>query len=94
MADKEMIEEKIGEALGLEKAAQKAVEELDSRGLLKPEHMKKLSKMKEEAGEQEQQMEDLVQQLTESDGLDSEKIESTAEETARKMFKNDGDISW
>ena len=44
-----MIEEKIGEALGLEKAAQKAVEELDSRGLLKPEQMKKLSKMKEEA---------------------------------------------
>ena len=49
MADKEMIEEKIGEAIGLEKAAQKAVEELESRGLLKPEHMKKLSKMKEEA---------------------------------------------
>ena len=45
MANKEMIEEKIGEALGLEKAAQKAVDELDSRGLLKPEHMKKLSKM-------------------------------------------------
>ena len=42
MADKEMIEEKIGEALGLEKAAQKAVEELESRGLLKPEHLKKL----------------------------------------------------
>jgi hypothetical protein len=42
MADIEMIQEKIGEALGLEKAAQKAVEELDSRGLLKPEHMKKL----------------------------------------------------
>jgi hypothetical protein len=34
MADKEMIQEKIGEALGLEKAAQKAVEQLDSRGLL------------------------------------------------------------
>ena len=68
MADKEMIEEKIGEALGLEKAAQKAVEELDSRGLLKPEHMKKLSKMKEEASKQEQQMEELVQQLVESDG--------------------------
>ena len=82
-----MIEEKIGEALGLEKAAQKAVEILDSRGLLKPEHMKKLSKMKEEAGEQEQQMEDLVQQLTESDELNSEKIESTAEETAQKCSK-------
>jgi hypothetical protein len=49
MADQEMIQEKIGEALGLEKAAQKAVEDLDSRGLLKPEQMKKLSKMKEEA---------------------------------------------
>jgi ferritin-like metal-binding protein YciE len=87
MADKEMIEEKIGEALGLEKAAQKAVEELDSRGLLKPEHMKKLSKMKEEANRQEQQMEELVQQLTESDELDSEKIESTADETAEKVSK-------
>jgi hypothetical protein len=47
MADQEMIQEKIGEALGLEMAAQKAVEELDSRGLLKEAHMKKLSKMKE-----------------------------------------------
>ncbi len=87
MADKEMIEEKIGEALGLEKAAQKAVEELDSRGLLKPAHMKKLSKMKEEASRQEQQMEELVQHLTESDDLDSEKIESTADETAEKVSK-------
>ena len=34
MADQEMIQEKIGEAMGLEIAAQKAVEELDSRGLL------------------------------------------------------------
>ena len=82
-----MIEEKIGEAIGLEKAAQKAVEELDSRGLLKPEHMKKLSKMKQEASRQEQQMEELVQQLTESDELDSEKIESTADETAEKVSK-------
>jgi hypothetical protein len=87
MADKEMIEEKIGEALGLEKAAQKAVEELDSRGLLKPEHMKKLSKMKEEAGKQEQQMEELVQQLAESDELDSENIQSVADETAEKCSK-------
>ena len=87
MADKEMIEEKIGEAIGLEKAAQKAVEILDSRGLLKPEQMKKLSKMKKEAGEQEQQMEDLVGKLTDSDGLNSEKIESTAEETAEKCSK-------
>jgi hypothetical protein len=61
MADQEMIQEKIGEALGLEKAAQKAVEQLDSHGLLKSEHMTKLSKMKEEAGNQEKEMEELVQ---------------------------------
>ena len=87
MADKEMIEEKIGEALGLEKAAQKAVEELDSRGLLKPEHMKKLSKMKDEATKQEQRMDELVQQLTVTDEFDSEKIESIADETADKASK-------
>src|SRR4030095_11102124 len=87
MADQEMIQEKIGEALGLERAAQKAVQELDSRGLLKPEHMKKLSKMKEEAGKQEQRMEELVEELSDSDGLDSSEIESTAEETAEKASK-------
>ena len=41
MADQEMIQEKIVEALSLEKAAQTAVEELDSCGLLESEHMKK-----------------------------------------------------
>ena len=87
MADQEMIQEKIGEALGLEKAAQKAVAELDSRGLLKPEHMKILSKMREEAGKQEQRMEELVEELSDSDGLDSSEIESTAEETAEKASK-------
>lgn len=34
MIDTEMIEEKIGEVLGLEMAAQKAVEQLVSKGLL------------------------------------------------------------
>ena len=87
MANKEMIQEKIGEALGLEKAAQKAVEQLDSRGLLKPEHMKKLSKMKEEAGKQEQEMEQLVRDLTDSDGLDSSTIEEKAIETAEKVSR-------
>jgi hypothetical protein len=87
MADKELIQEKIGEAIGLEKAAQKAVDELDSRGLLKPDQMKKLSKMKEEAGEQETEMEELVKELTETDEIDAEQVESTAEETAEKASK-------
>ena len=34
MVDAEMIEEKLGEVLGLEMAAQKAVEQLVSKGLL------------------------------------------------------------
>lgn len=87
MADQEMIQEKIGEALGLEKAAQKAVEDLDSRGLLKPEQMKKLSKMKEEASQQEEEMQDLVQELVESDGFNQETIDEKAEETAEKASK-------
>ena len=82
-----MIQEKIGEALGLEKAAQKAVEELHSRGLLKPEHMKKLSKMKEQAGKQEEEMEVLIQDLTDTDGFDSSTIEEKAVETADKVSK-------
>ena len=82
-----MIQEKIGEALGLEMAAQKAVEQLDSRGLLKSEHMNKLSKMKEEASTQEQEMEELVQALADSDGLDPSTIEEKAEETAQKASK-------
>jgi len=87
MANTEMIQEKIGEALGLEKAAQKAVEEMDSRGLLKPEHMKKLSKMKDEAGTQEEEMQSLVEELSESEGFDPSKIEEKAEETAEKASK-------
>ncbi len=87
MADQEMIQEKIGEALGLEKAAQKAVKDLDSRGLLKPEQMKKLSKMKEEASQQEDEMEDLVKDLVESDGFDEDTIDEKAEETAEKASK-------
>jgi ferritin-like metal-binding protein YciE len=85
MADQEMIQEKIGEALGLEMAAQKAVKELDSRGLLKPEQMKRLSKMKEEASQQEQEMQKLVEDLEESDGLDKTTIEEKAQETADKV---------
>jgi Spy/CpxP family protein refolding chaperone len=84
MTDQEMIQEKIGEAPGLEKAAPKPVEDLDSRGLLKPEQMKKLSKMKEEASQQEEEMQDLVKGLVESDGFDQEEIDEKADETADK----------
>jgi hypothetical protein len=79
-----MIQEKIGLAIGLERAAQKAVETLDSRGLLKPEQTRRLSKMKEEAGQLEQDMEEIVQDLTDTDGFDSSLIEDKETETADK----------
>lgn len=84
MANKEMIQEKIGEAMGLEKAAQKVVAELDSRGLLKREHVKKLSSMKNEARQQEEEMRKLIEDLVESEGFDQQTIEDKAEETAEK----------
>ena len=82
-----MIQEKIGEALGLEKAAQKALEELDSRGLLEEQHKKKLSKMKDEAGKQEEKMQNLVEDLVDSEGFEKENIEGKAEETVEKASK-------
>jgi rubrerythrin len=85
MANHEMIQEKIGEAIGLEMAAQNAVETLDSRGLLEKEQVEKLSEMKYEAGQQEDEMKELVEDLAESDGFDSSKIEEKADETAEKV---------
>jgi Spy/CpxP family protein refolding chaperone len=46
--------------------------------------MKKLSKMKEEASQQEQEMQDLVEDLVQSDGFDQDTIDEKAEETAEK----------
>jgi hypothetical protein len=43
--------------------------------------------MKQQAGEQDRKMQDLVQELTESDGFGSSTIESKAEEIAEKASK-------
>ena len=49
--------------------------------------MKKLSKMKEEAGKQEQEMEKLVRELSDTDGFDSSNIEEKAIETSEKASR-------
>jgi ferritin-like protein len=87
--DKEMLEEKIGEAIGLEMAAQKAVKELASKGLLPDEVSikNKIEGMKKEANNHQTQMEELVGKLSESDGLDSDKIQEMAQETEEKASK-------
>jgi hypothetical protein len=83
--NKQKIEKKIGEALGLEMAAQKAVEELSSKGLLDKGGMKdKLDKMRKQANNHQTALEELMGNLSESAGLDSSNIQETANETAQK----------
>ena len=87
MVEKELIEQKIGEAIGLEKAAQKAVEELKSKGLLKAEHEKKLMAMKDEANKQQIEMEELIEEIAANEGFDVANINSVSEETSQKASK-------
>ena len=81
--NKEKVEEKIGEALGLEMAAQKVVEELGSKGLLDKGGMKaKLEKTRKQANNHQRDLEELM--LSTSQELDSINIEKVANETAQK----------
>ncbi len=84
---KEKLEEQIGECLGLERAAQKAVEELASQGLLDKEEIKgKLEEMKKEASNHEQKLEQAIEKLNQSDQpiIESDNIEEYAKETLQK----------
>ena len=87
MVEKKLIEEKIGEAIGLEKAAQKAVEDLRSRGLLKTEYEKKINSVKNEANQQQREMEELIEEIAENEGFDINNINSVSEKTAQKASK-------
>jgi hypothetical protein len=86
MVEIEKLQEKLGEALGLEMAAQKAVEELGSRGLLDENGMlTQLEKMQSQAGNHQLKLEETVQNLADgSEELDSSKIKQVAQETAQK----------
>src|SRR5215208_4014765 len=85
MAEKERLEEQIGEVLGLEMAAQKAVEELSTKGLLEKGGLKsKLQDMKKEAGNHQTRIEQVMQELAESEGLDQQSIRQQAKETSQK----------
>ena len=82
-SSKEKLEQKLGEALGLEMAAQKAVQELSSKGLLSEHKMDvKLDGMREEASNHQRKLEQLVQKL--SGSVDSSKIQEAAQETEQK----------
>jgi hypothetical protein len=85
MTSKEKLEKKIGEALGLEKAAQAAVEELSAKGLLDEGGMKdKLQTMRKQANNHQTTLEGFIQVLSESEDLNSENIQTVAQETEQK----------
>lgn len=81
MLKKEILQEKIGQVIGLETAAQQTVEMLNSKGLLKGEHMKKLSKMNIGADKQEFKMKQWIEILSNSNRLDTSKITDEAVQT-------------
>jgi ferritin-like metal-binding protein YciE len=84
----EKLQEKLGEALGLEMAAQKAVNELISRGLIEEETFRqKIENMKGQAGKHEDKLEELVDRLSKSEGLDPTEIQSKAQETEQKASR-------
>jgi ferritin-like metal-binding protein YciE len=105
MVDNAMIEEKIGEVLGLEMAAQKAVEQLVSKGLLdKSEIKQQVQEIKKEAQNHQTQIEELCERLSKPSSdeqkIDSENVKSIAAETEQKASKmmstylgNDADTS-
>jgi hypothetical protein len=85
MSSKKVLEQKIGEAIGLEKAAQEAVEELSAKGLLDKGGIKdKLQSMKKQASNHQSNLEGFVQALSESEGLSSMSIQEAAQETEQK----------
>ena len=85
MTEKERLEEQIGEVLGLEMAAQKAVEEISAKGLLEKGGLKgKLQGMKQEAEDHQKRIEQVMQGVSESEGLDQQSIKQNAEETSQK----------
>ncbi len=74
-SSKEKVEEKIGEALGLEMAAQKAVQELSSKGLQKLSGTLDSVKIQETAQETEQKASEMMKTYLGEDPDSSEAIE-------------------
>jgi hypothetical protein len=59
------------------------VEELSSKGLLDKAGLKgKLQGMKQEAGDHQRRIEQVMQSVTESEGLDQQSIRENAQETS------------
>lgn len=80
------LEKKIGEALGLEKASQAAVEDMTAKGLLKRERIgEKLPAIKSQDKNHQRSLEELSMDLGKSQGVSFGRIGETAKETEQKF---------
>lgn len=85
--NKKNLEKKLGEILGLERAAQKAVDELISMKLIKSNSKDEAKEIQKEATSHEDQIQEVVLELSEDKDikLDVHEVEQTAEETEQKV---------
>ncbi len=80
------LEKKLGEILGLERAAQKAVDELISMKLIKSDSKDQAKDIQKEANSHEDKILEVVSELSEDKdiNLDIQQVEQTAKETEQK----------
>ena len=84
--DKKNLEKKLGEVLGLERAAQKAVDELTSMNLIKLGAKDEAKEIQNEANSHEEKIQKVISNLSKDKDveLDKDKVEETANETEQK----------
>lgn len=80
------LEKKLGEVLGLERAAQKAVDELISMKLIKSDSKKETKDIQDEAKSHEEKLQEVISHLSKDENIKivSDKVEETATETEQK----------
>jgi ferritin-like metal-binding protein YciE len=85
----ENLQKKLGEVLGLERAAQKAVDELVAMKLLKSNSKSEAKEIQEEASNHEEKIQQVVNIFSEDEDvkLDVNKVEESAKETEEKATK-------
>jgi hypothetical protein len=83
------LQKKLGEVLGLERAAQKAVEEIVALKLLKSESKDQAKEIQDEASSHEEKIQEVISLFAEDEEvkLDSAKVEESAKETEKKATK-------
>jgi rubrerythrin len=85
MANLHKLEKKMGNALGLEKATQAAVEHFFNQGLLDKDRTKdKLQTITKQDKNHERDLQELTLQLSESKGLSNGHVEEIAKDTEQK----------